>query len=274
MRSPRPLAAAAAAAAALATRAAAAPAPERGYGLPRDVSLDGARVDELLHFTLLATVTIFVVVLGAMAFSFLRHGRAHPARYTHGSRRSVGVLVATVAVIAFGVDVTMFVRTLLDLNGHFWNFARAEEQPGAVRIEVNAHQWAWAVRYPSAQGEFNSADDVVTLNDVRVPAGVPVVIQLASTDVIHSFYLPNFRVKRDAVPGMINSITFQGREPGEYEIACAQHCGPNHYKMRGILTVLAPEDYRRWLETARADARRGYDATDSEAHWGWAWRKE
>jgi cytochrome c oxidase subunit 2 len=156
----------------------------------------------------------------------------------------------------------------------FWNFAAAEENRETVRIEVQAHQWAWSARYAGEDGKFNTPDDVVTLNDIRVPSGVPVLVQLASVDVIHSFALPNFRVKRDAVPGEITKLTFQARVEGEYEISCAQHCGPNHYKMRGVLTVLPRDRYDEWLRLSGAFARRAYDPEDAEAHWGWDWRTE
>ena len=114
----------------------------------------------------------------------------------------------------------------------------------------------------------------MTLNDLRVPEDSPVIVELASTDVIHSFYLPNFRIKQDAMPGMINRLWFRARpgEAGEYEIGCAQHCGVAHYKMRGILTVLSRGDFERWAAEASQSSRRAFDAADARAHWGWAWR--
>ena len=263
---------AAAVALALAGAAAADPQPERGYGLPRNVSADGGRIDWLLHFTLVAILIVFAIVGAILLVALVRPRRGHPAAYQPGSRLSVAVVVIGVGLVALVVDGNLFVRTIVDMEHVFWNFAGAEERPGAVRIEVNAHQWAWQARYPSPDGKFNGREDVVTLDDIRVPVGVPVVIQLASVDVIHSLYLPNFRVKQDAVPGMITRLTFQATTPGEYEIACAQHCGPNHYKMRGVLTVLPPDQWRQWLETARGDARRAFDPDDAEARWGWDWR--
>jgi cytochrome c oxidase subunit 2 len=259
---------------ALAARAALAdPLPEPAFGLPRDVSANGHEVDELLHFTLASVTVIFLAALAALAWAMVRHRRAHPAEFSHGTRRSIGLVLGVVALVLVAVDGNLFVTTVVDLHKNLWNFAAAEAAPGALRIEITAHQWAWAVRYPGPDGTFNSAGDVVTLNDLRVPTGVPVVIQLASTDVIHSLYLPNLRVKQDAVPGMVTRLTFEAVQPGEYEMACAQHCGPNHYKMRGVLTALPPERFAEWLETARADARRGYDAEDAAARWGWAWRE-
>jgi cytochrome c oxidase subunit II len=250
----------------------AAPLPEHGYGLPRDVSYDGFRIDELIHFTLAAITVIFVVVAAALTWSFVRYRRDRPALYTHGTGRSIGVVLGAVAVVLFGVDGNLFFHTIGDMHQYFWNFARAEAAPGAVRIEINAHQWSWDARYAGPDGKFGTPDDVVTTDDIRVPVGVPVVVQLASNDVIHSLSLPNFRVKQDAVPGTVTWLTFHPKVPGEYEIACAQHCGANHYKMRAVLTVLAPDAFRDWLEAAAADARRAYDPEDTEAHWAWDWR--
>ena len=242
--------------------------------LPPDASVDGGRIDWLIHFTLVCTSIMFVVVAAALLFTLVRHRRAHAAAYDHGSKASIGVVVGFVGLVLVGVDGTLFVHTLVDMRKVFWNFAAAEERPDVVRIEVEAHQWAWLARYPGPDGKFGTPDDVVTTNDIRVPVGPPVVVQLAAVDVIHSMSLPHFRVKRDAVPGSINKLMFQAKTTGEFEIACAQHCGPNHYKMRGVLTVLPPDRYEEWLAAAEADARRAYDPEDTEAHWGWDWRTD
>jgi cytochrome c oxidase subunit 2 len=259
---------------ALAARAALAdPLPEAGYGLPRDVSVDGHHVDSLLHFTLVATGIIFAVVLAVLLWALVKHRGERPATFSHGTRSSTRVVLGSVAAIAVIVDGNLFTRTELDLHRHFWNFDEVDADPQVVRIEVNAHQWSWTARYAGPDGRFGTPDDIVTTDDIRIPVGAPVLLELTSTDVIHSFYLPNFRVKQDAVPGNVGRLTFQARVPGEYEIACAQHCGPNHYKMRGILTALAPEAWREWLQTAAADAARAYDPDDADAHWGWEWRR-
>jgi len=251
------------------------PQPERGYGLPRDVSLDGHRIDWLIHFTIIALSLVFLVVFAALLYAAWRHRGKHVAAYDHGNtRKSAFLVLACVAVVFFVIDGNLFVHSVGDLDSHFWNFAGAEANPRVVRVEVNAHQWAWIFRYAGPDGEFNTPDDIVTLDELHVPLGVPVVLQLASTDVIHSFYLPNFRVKQDAVPGSITRLWFQGQEAGDFEIGCAQHCGPNHYKMRAVLSVMKPEAYEQWRAAALADARRGYDPDDKDAHWGWPWKRD
>ena len=171
----------------LAARAALAdPLPEAGYGLPRDVSANGHEVDELLRFTLVSATAVFLVALAALVWAVVRHRGVRPAQFSHGTRRSIGLVLGVVALVLLAVDGSLFITTVVDLRRNLWNFAGAEATPGALRIEITAHQWAWAVRYPGPDGAFNSPGDVVTLNDLRVPIGVPVVIQLASNDVIHS----------------------------------------------------------------------------------------
>jgi cytochrome c oxidase subunit 2 len=183
------------------------------------------------------------------------------------------------ALIFFVVDGNLYVNTMLDLNNSFWNFQVPAKDPRTVRVEVNAHQWAWDFRYAGPDGKFNTADDVVLWNELVVPKDRPVYLQLASTDVIHSFYLPNFRIKQDAMPGMVNHLWFKSKETGEFDIGCAQHCGTHHYKMKGHLTVLEDADYERWLATAYDNGKRQFDPADDDAtialgtaHWGWDWK--
>lgn len=146
----------------------------------------------------------------------------------------------------------------------------------ALRIEVQARQWVWEARYPGPDAAFStreapSADDVTVWSELMLPAGRPVELQVASADVVHAFYVPTLRVKLDAVPGRIGRVSFLAPEVGELELRCAQHCGSQHYQMRGKLTVLAAEDFRRWESEAAENARRAFDPEDASARWGWEW---
>jgi cytochrome c oxidase subunit 2 len=244
------------------------------WGLPHDASLYGWRVDWLMGTTTIFVTIMFAATVVWLAWACLRHGRKHAAHYDRGSARPAVIQAVLLSAVIFAVvDGNLLVNGLSDIDDVFWNIDRANADPRAVRIEVNAHQWAWDARYAGPDGTFGTADDVVTLNDVRVPVGTPVVIQLGSTDVIHSFSLPNFRVKQDAVPGTINRLWFVAKETGAFDIACAQHCGVAHYKMRGRLTVLPPEGYAAWLAQATALATRAHDPEDKGAHWGWGWER-
>jgi cytochrome c oxidase subunit 2 len=241
-----------------------------GFGRPLDISLDGHRSDWLFDVTTVSVSILFLIMVGIILTVLLKHREKNAAHYEHGIGRSHLVMTAIISsIIFFGVDGTLLVNAFADIHAGFWNFPTAQQNP--VVIEVVAQQWAWNVRYPGADGKFNTADDVLTLNDIRVPVGRPVMIKLQSKDVIHSFYLPNFRIKQDAVPGTTTRMWFQATKEGMAEIGCAQHCGTNHSKMKGELTVQSQADYDAWYKEAVADAQRRYDPNDAEAHWGWDW---
>jgi len=216
---------------------------------------------------------LFIIMVVWMVWACIKHNQKHEAEYDHGdAKKSVVTALTLSAVIFFVVDGNLFYNSTTDTFRLFWNHDSVENNPQAIKIEVNAHQWAWDARYAGPDGKFNTKDDIITLNDIRVPVGVPVLFQLSSPDVIHSFYLPNLRIKQDAMPGMINRLWFQAKETGEFDIACAQHCGVHHYKMKGMLTILSPEDFKTWAAEQSAIASRGYDPKDTEGHWGWEWR--
>jgi cytochrome c oxidase subunit 2 len=208
----------AAAAVLLAGLAHAAVQPEKGIGLPHDVSLDGHRIDFLMNVTHVFNIILFVIMCVWMAYACFKHNKSHEAEYDHGdSKRSVTIALSLSAFIFAVVDGNLFVNTMIGLSEAFWNFGIPQNNPKTVRIEINAHQWAWDGRYAGTDGQFStvakpSDDDVLVWNDFKVPVNTPVHLQLASTDVIHSFYLPNFRVKMDAVPGQLNQMWFRPRK--------------------------------------------------------------
>lgn len=249
------------------------PVPESGLGLPRDVSRDGHRIDWLINVTNFFVILLFVVMVIWMLYAVFKHNEDHKAEYDHGdSKHHIAIAMGVSAVIFFVVDGNLWFNSTVDVNTVFWNFEEGEKHPDAVRIEINAHQWAWDARYAGPDKKFNTADDIVTLNDVRVPKGVPVLFQIAATDVIHSFYLPNLRIKQDAMPGMITRLWFVAEETGEFDIGCAQHCGVHHYKMKGRLTILEPDEYKAWHDRMSAIALRGFNKDDTGAQWGWDWK--
>jgi len=244
-----------------------------GFGYPHDASEYGFRIDRMINFTTYCISALFLIMCAWMAVTFVLHNRKHTAEYNHGnSMKGVAFAAAIAGFIFFFVDGTLFWNSYHDLEEVFWNFEGAEKDPKAIRVQVNAHQWAWDMRQAGADGKFGTPDDIVMLNELRVPVGTTIYLQLASTDVIHSFYLPNFRVKQDAVPGMVTRLRFESKETGEFDIACAQHCGTNHYKMKALLTVMSQEDYSKWVGEASALAEKSYDADDATGHWAWSWQ--
>ena len=115
----------------------------------------------------------------------------------------------------------------------------------ALEITVYGHQWWWEFRYPTLQ--------VVTANELHVPAGRPVALTLQGPDVIHSFWVPQLGGKRDVVPGRLNRLTFTAETPGEYRGQCAEFCGVSHANMGMRVIVDAPEAFARWVAAQKTE---------------------
>ena len=247
--------------------------PEKGswWRPPVDVSQDGWRVEKLFWYTTIVCGIAFAMVFGALVIFSVKYRErpGHKALYDHGTRRASIMFTGVLALAVFlSLDMVLAGYSQKSIKEYLFNFPTGEN---VVRVEVMAQQWAWNFRYAGPDGEFNTADDVVTLNDMRMPVGRPVMVNLKSKDVIHSFYVPNFRIKHDANPGYVTRMWFQAKEAGKFEIACSQMCGWAHYKMKGDLTVLSEKDYESWMKDAAADAARRHDPADTEAMWGWKW---
>jgi cytochrome c oxidase subunit 2 len=114
-----------------------------------------------------------------------------------------------------------------------------------MNIYVVGKQWMWKAEHPGGQHEINS---------LHVPIGRPIQLTIISQDVFHSFSIPAFRVKREAIPGRYTSVWFEATLPGTYHLFCTQYCGTEHSHMIGDVVVLSPEDYKKWLEGSTSGA--------------------
>jgi cytochrome c oxidase subunit 2 len=208
--------------------------------LPEGVSSYSDRVDYLFYLILWITGIIFVVVEFLLLFFLFRyrHREGRRARYTHGNNRVEVVWTIVPAVICVVIAL---------LSRRSWAEIKQMMPKDAMQIEITGEQFAWNIRYAGPDGKLGTADDIVTLNQLHFPVGRPVVATLRSKDVIHSFFLPEFRVKQDAVPGMSTRIWFDSMRVGHWEIACAELCGLGHYRMKGFVTVETTEEYEKWL---------------------------
>jgi cytochrome c oxidase subunit 2 len=244
-----------------------------GPQFPRDVSAHGYRIDDLLVISIAALTLLFVIMCIWMGWACLKHGPKHKAQYTKGdSRKSIMMTMALALGVFLVVDGNLWFNSTYDMHDLFWNFDKVDQDPDVVRIELNAHQWAWDTRYAGPDGKFNTRDDIVSLNDIRVPVGRPVLFQISSSDVVHSLYLPNLRVKQDAVPGMITRAWFEAKETGEFDVACAQHCGTHHYLMKARLTIMEQDEFDRWSKSMSQMHAQAFDDKDTDAQWGWDWK--
>lgn len=251
------------------------PAAPGGLGRfapPKDISENGFRVTWLFWYTSGLGAFAFTLVVLALVFFALRY-RARPGRravYDHGTSKGSYAFTGVLALTVFlSIDLVLVHRSREDMEQRIYKWPTAAD---TVKIEVMPQQWAWNFRYAGPDGAFNTPDDIVTLNDMRIPRGRPIYLQLKAKDVIHSFYVPNIRAKQDANPGSVTKMTFKVFDPGLYEIACSQMCGWAHFKMKGDMRVLTEDDYERWIKDAEGDSARRFDPDDKEALWGWEWQ--
>jgi len=190
-------------------------------------------VDALFIFILLVGLFFFLITQGALIWFAVRYrkrkGEKEPdTPYITGNRllETVWVVVPSFLILAifiYGYLVFRDIRT---------------PPPGTAEINVTARQWLYLFKYP---------DGRTAVNEVRVPQGKPVRFVMTSADVIHGFYLPEFRLKQDILPGSYTSLWLQPEKEGKYDIYCTQYCGTGHSTMRAVMIVMPGEEYREWL---------------------------
>jgi len=247
-------------------------------GLPALATTHGGQIDGLIGWTHIFMLVLFVGWGGFFTYCLIRYRRSRQpvANYTgvrsHVSNYSeVGVAIVE-AILLLGFSIPLWA-------------ARVDHIPSeseALVVEVTGEQFAWNIHYAAPDGKFGKTDiklldlqsnplgldrddpaakdDVTTLNQLYLPVNKPIIIRLRSKDVIHSFGVPEFRVKQDAVPGLTIPLWFVpnvttaemrtrlGDAEFQYEIACAQLCGLGHAKMRGFVTVVSADEFQKWLD--------------------------
>jgi cytochrome c oxidase subunit 2 len=222
-------------------------APVAGYWLPQDVSEHGHAIDHLFRFILWLTGVVFIVTEAVLFYFLWRYDgkkNADSVKYSHGNHNLE--IVWTILPAA-----TLLFIALYQID--VWAVAKIEKPDMAPTVEVTARQFEWRLRYPGPDGVIGTLDDIHHVNDLHIPVGEEVLVDLKSMDVLHSFFLPELRVKQDAVPGMKIPVWFKALEPGEYDLVCAELCGWGHYKMKGRLTVQSREDFDAWLQQLRVE---------------------
>jgi cytochrome c oxidase subunit II len=197
---------------------------------PPEASKIAPQMDALYFFMVLVSlVGLTIVVLLVVGFSVLYSKKRHPvAVQIEGST----LLEATWTIIPLGLFLIMFVW------GSLLYFRIYTPPNNAMNIYVVGKQWMWKAEHPGGQHEINS---------LHVPLGRPVQLTLISQDVFHSFSIPAFRVKREAIPGRYTTVWFEATQLGTFHLFCTQYCGTNHSAMIGDIVVLSPDDYQKWL---------------------------
>jgi len=200
---------------------------------PPEASKIAPQMDALYFFMVLVSlIGLTIVILLVFAFSVLYRKQRHPqAVQIEGST----LLEATWTIIPLGLFLIMFVW------GALIYFRVYTPPANAMNIYVVGKQWMWKAEHPGGQHEINS---------LHIPTGQPIQLTLISQDVFHSFSIPAFRVKREAIPGRYTTVWFEPTMPGTYHLFCTQYCGTDHSMMVGDIVVLSPEDYKKWLASS------------------------
>ncbi len=213
--------------------------------LPENVSTYGGDIDAILSLIYSVTLAWFFLTLGSiLLFLFLyrrRDGRR--AVYIHGDRLSEAAWILIPAVIVLALDLWIDFR-----GADAWAKVKGRVPPSDLRVQVTAKQFNWEILYPGPDGKFGTADDLQLDNELHVPVNQVVRVSLKAKDVIHSFFLPNLRLKQDIVPGREIEAWFQATKPGRYEMPCSELCGFGHSGMNGWLYVHSPDEYQKWVK--------------------------
>ena len=210
--------------------------------MPETVSTFGPALDDLYYVILWITgIVFFITEITLVVFLIkYRHKEGRKAEYIHGSNK---------AEIIWTTIPFVIVVWLAFYSKGIWDEIRDPDSipADAYQIEVTAKQFEWNAVYSGIDGQLGTGDDFVSRNALHIPVDRPVQVNLNAEDVIHSFFLPEFRVKQDAVPGMRTPVWFQATRTGEFTLACAELCGLGHYRMKGTVIVHSQSDFQSWL---------------------------
>jgi cytochrome c oxidase subunit 2 len=200
---------------------------------PPEASTIAPHIDELYFFLILISlVGLALVALLLVVFSIAYRKEKHPeAVQIEGST----LLEATWTIIPLALFMICFVW------GAVLYFRIYSPPTNAMNIYIVGKQWMWKAEHPGGQHEINA---------LHVPIGRPVQLTIISQDVFHSFSIPAFRVKREAIPGRYTTVWFNATLPGTYHLFCTQYCGTSHSAMIGEITALKPEDYQAWVASS------------------------
>jgi len=223
-------------------------APYFNIWLPQDVSEHGKTIDNLFMFILYLTGAVFIVtqlVLFYFSWKYNRDVNKEAVKFSHGSH-------ALEIVWTILPAITLLFIAIIQMEA--WASAKIRPPDIKPTVEVTGRQFNWDFRYPGPDNELYTEDDLVrTDGKLYLPYDETVLLTINSADVLHSFFLPNLRIKQDVVPGMEQSMWFKSKEKGEFDIVCAELCGWGHYKMKGRVYFLDRAAYDDKLEEMRLE---------------------
>lgn len=230
------------------------------YWAPENVTVGGKKIDVLLNIIFWLTFVVFVATQTVYIYYLIKYRRRPgvKAHYSHGNN-FLEIIWTSIPTVIFLV--------LAIVSNRVWFEIHSDPPADALKVNISSYQYGWDMRYAGADGQLGridvdqislankfgldkadaSAADDFTAMELVIPANRPVHIYLNARDVIHSFYVPQFRLYQDAVPGRtITWVWFEVIRPGNFELACSQLCGVGHYNMKAPIRVLPPEEFDKW----------------------------
>ena len=189
---------------------------------------------------MLVDITVIGVIFAGITIYFLiRYRRRHAGQEGRPPKLTVAAAIGWALIPTF-----IFLADDLYLAAEGWTlFNEYRTVPeNAYEIKLEGAMWSWNFKYP---------EGVETVNELRVPAGTPILVRMTSRDVIHSFFLPDFKVKEDLMPGRVTYLWFYPKEPGEHLITCAEYCGVIHSSMRGTIISMPKDEFNKWIEAEK-----------------------
>lgn len=220
---------------------------EHGWWLPEMVSTYGGGVDDLFKVIMYLVAVFFVLTEGVLIWCVLFNSgsRDKKATFTHGSHKLELFWTFVPAILLIAIALYQM---------ESWAEIKYDtKRPGNTSIaRVWAAQFDWHFQYAGKDGVYDTQDDIDSPYELVVPVNTNVVLDMRSRDVIHSFFVPEFRLKQDAMPGMEIPIWFNATKEGSYDLICAELCGWGHYKMAGRVRVVSQAEYEAFLEEADA----------------------
>ena len=212
------------------------------WEMPVEASIQAGYIDWMWNLELIAMSFLFALIVGPMIYSLVvfrrRKGDTSDGQHMEGNT-TLEILWTIVPLFLVGIFAYFGAVNLSDT---------LRKDPAAMVVKVTGIQWSWSFEYPPSNGV------TVVSDELHIPVGQQVLLQMTSKDVIHSFWVPEFRVKQDLVPGRITELRISPTLEGNYKVRCAELCGTSHYSMEKPVVITSRDEFDAWMEARREEA--------------------